>query len=126
LLFAENRSCTGHLGGNVSSLEKFFTRSWKAGIIDVDVVLSDSCCRVFSIVPFEGRPFRDAPRFALTHLWKRSQSCSFDDSQVEYFPEYNVSGLSKCNLMCLQEKRHLGLGVLYCTSSSVPGMLVLT
>jgi len=84
---------------NVSRLESLFNRSWKAGIIDVLVVLSDSRCRVFSIVAsHEKDAFCDAPKFALTHSWEKSQSCSLNDSTVKYFPEYKISGLNNCKI----------------------------
>jgi len=89
----------GHLGRNVSRLKTLFKRSWKEGRMDVLVVLSDLRCRVFSIVPSEEKnSLCDAPRFALTHSWERNQSCSFDDSGVRFFSEYEISGLHKCNL----------------------------
>ena len=92
----------GHLGRNVSSLDDLFQWSWRVGIFNVVVVLSDSRCRVFSIVPSEEKgAFCDAPRFALTHSWTRSQSCSFDDSEDEYFSGNEISGLNKCNLNVL-------------------------
>ena len=83
-----------------------FKGSWKAGITNVLVVLSDSRCRVFSIAPSgKSRAFCDAPKFALTQSWNRSQSCSFDDSGVKYFSEYQISGLNKCNLDVLTRVR---------------------
>jgi len=84
---------------NVSRLKTLFNRSWKAGTIDVLVVLSDSRCRVFSIVTsHEKDAFCDAPKFALTYSWEKNQSCSLYDSTVKYFPKYKISGLNNCNL----------------------------
>ena len=77
-----------------------FNRSWKAGI-DVVIVLSDERCRVFffSILPSEeSRAVCDVPRFGLTHSWRRSHSCSFDDSGVKYLSENKISGLNNCNI----------------------------
>ena len=99
----------GQFGGNVYSVQKMFNTSWKAGIMIVEVVVvSESSCREFSIVPSEETgSFWYAPRFALTHSWKRSQSCSSDDSEVKYFSEYKISGLNKCNIDVFASKSTL-------------------
>jgi len=86
------------VGSDVTGLEKLFHRTWRVGIIDILVVLSDSRCRVFSIVSSAGRAPCDVPKFALIHSWKRSPSCSFNDSGVTYFPHNKISSLHKCHL----------------------------
>jgi len=79
----------------VFNLEILFFAGWRAGKLDIAIVVSDRICRVFSYVPSKGRDnYYNSTTAVLTHTWPRKSSCPSDDSRISYFQQNTISNLN--------------------------------